>query len=164
MAQVFDIKNWERGTTPPITIRMRNEETNEPMTLAGCRIVMVVRDEKWEDSLNDDTARIKRRADFYQVTSLADLPISIPTPIANDIAWVTDIDSPRLWNGAEWVEVNRDENNITEGIYTIRFTRSDVMLPVGTYYYSIDIRYSNGEIGKICKGKFVITYNSVNEV
>ena len=66
-----NLNDWPRGTTPPMVIRVA--KNGQPMSLVGCTVALVVRDEKWEDSLTDDTARIKRRVRFWEVNARDDL-------------------------------------------------------------------------------------------
>lgn len=156
-----NIADWARGTTPPMVIRAQSEGV--PYSLVGCTLVMVIRAEAWEDSLTDDTALVKRRAKFWEVVNMDGL-VDIASPIEGDIAWIDDDAIARMWDGENWVEANSAENYIIGGVYTFRFTRDEMMLDVGKYYYSVDIMMPDGEIGKIVKGKINITDNTVNEV
>lgn len=157
-----NINDFPRGTTPPFTIKAKAGEV--PFSLVGSTIVMTVRNEKWEDSETDATAVMKRRARFWQVGTYDDLVVLITDPTVGDIAWVDDIPEAFTWDGESWVEANSVENDITNGVYTIVFTRAETMVPVGKYYYSIDIELPNGRVGKLVKGKIAITDNTVNEV
>jgi hypothetical protein len=156
-----DIRDLPRGTTPPFRLSMTSG--GAPMSLVGCTAVMVVRDERWEDSATDATARWKRRARFWQVPSLDALQ-GIQGAREGDIAWVDDLAIARLFDGYAWGECNTDENRITEGVYTIRPRREETMVPVGRYYYSIDIAFPSGEVVKAVKGKIEVTDNTVNEM
>lgn len=158
---VKNFNDWPRGTTPPMVIRVAND--GQPMSLVGCTVALVVRDEKWEDSLTDDTARIKRRVRFWEVNARDDLD-DLEAAREGDIAWVSDLAVPFLLSGRGWNPIDSAENNIPGGLYTIRFTREEVMIPVGKYYYSIDMKLPTGEITKVVKGHIKITDNTVNEI
>jgi hypothetical protein len=151
---------WERGTNPPI--RLNFSDATGPRSLVGSVIAMVIRDEKWEDSLNDDTARAKRRIAFWETLTESDLP-SIPAG-EGDLCFVFEIEVVFAYVEGAWTVANPEENDITNGVVTIRFARSEMMLPVGTYYYSIDIMFPGGEVEKIVKGSFKVTDNTVNEI
>ena len=158
----LDIKDWARGTTPPITINA--QRNGAAFSLVGCTIAMTVRPEKWKEGTTDDDALLRRHASFYQVPNIASLPALIVSPSINDIAWIDDTASAMRFNGSNWGEAVTNENRILEGRYTIRFGRAETMLPVGKYFHSIDIKFPNGEVAKICKGQFNITDNTVNEI
>jgi hypothetical protein len=152
-----NITDFPRGTTPPLRVRAKDFSLND------CTLVFVMRTEKWENSTNDDTAVIKKRSHFRTVYTVSDLAI-ITDQIVDDVTWVIDTASAVRWDGSAWVSVSTNENDILNGIYTFRFSREETMVPVGTYYYSIDIRMPTGEIQKIVKGKISITDNTVNDM
>jgi hypothetical protein len=157
-----DINDWARGTTLPIRFNAKNQE-GEPISLVNHTIYMVIRDEQWEDSLSDNTARVKHRCRFWESQN-ADGLILITEANIGDICWLVEEGLPMQFDGQNWLEVNAGEYDVINGRHTIRFTREEAMLPVGSYYYSIDIKFPNGDIGKAVRGKFKVTYNTVNEV
>lgn len=156
-----DIKDWPRGTTPPFRISV--SANGEKRSLVGCTLAMVVREDEWHDSMTDDIAVMKRRVSFYSVDKRIDLS-SISNPKINDMAWVVADNVPVEYDGQRWREKDPQENAIIDGVYTIRFTRNEAMIPVETYHYSIDIKFENGEVVKIVRGKINITPNTVNEI
>jgi hypothetical protein len=166
-AAKFDIKDIPRGTNPPFKITLVRADGSvyplaTPFGGEGCTISMVVREESWEDSLTDTTALMKRKCRFWNVPNIAALPdLAAAT---GDICWVDETASIRVYDGTAWKFGTTDENKIMQGEYTIRFTREEFMIPVGTHYYSIDIRFPNGEVTKLVRGKIKISPNTVNEI
>ena len=159
--KIHNIDDWPRGTNPPIRINLSDPQGIR--SLVGSTIAIVIRDENWEDSLTDESARVKRRVRCWQVQNEDDLE-AIVGASENDLCWVNEFENVRVYDGSEWVPGNTEENHIVEGQLTFRFSRSEMMLPVGSYYYSIDIRLPDGEVAKILKGKLKITPNTVNEL
>lgn len=162
MATKYNIKDWYRGTTPPWQIVVTNDD-GSPYNLVGCRVVLVVRQDEWEDSHSDENALIKVASTVREVQFQTGLG-GIENPRVGDITWVSEDDSAWQYNGTNWVQVKDDENNVIEGHITLRFTREQTMIPVDTYNYSIDIVYPNEEVHKMLFGKFRILPNTVNEV
>ena len=97
MTAKLDIKDWARGTTPPITLNM--SRSGESYSLVGCTIAFVVRSAKWENSTSDSTALIRRKISFYEVPDLASLPVLVPVPASGDLAWITSLEIVRRYDG-----------------------------------------------------------------
>ncbi|MCL2806670.1 MAG: hypothetical protein FWD27_00675 [Coriobacteriia bacterium] len=163
MSNTYNIRDWPRGTNPPIKISLSDIETGAPVQLVGCVVVLVIRKEKWEDSKTDDTALVKRRVACHSAIDAAGLQ-ELPGVMSGDICWLLENGRAVAFDGSEWTELNSVGNNILEGELTIRLTREEMLLPVGIVYYSIDILLPDGEVVKALKGKIRITDNTVNVI
>lgn len=174
MTTTMNIRDFPRGTNPPITFNMTNPD-GSPFSLAkasgelGCVVAMVIREEPWEDSDNDDTALIRRRVGFWNVDTQDDFFL-INNPQIGDLCWVNfpapdALDgSVFLFDGLSWNFGETDENRILDGMFTLRFTREETLLPIGRYYHSVDIMFPNGEVSKVMRGTINITSNTINEI
>jgi hypothetical protein len=163
-----DIRDWARGTTPPITIRMKDETTGLPMSLEGCRIAFVVRTEAWEDSFDDTTAVIALYRSFWRYQTVGEAQDMLNEENIGDYVWIDETGTcGEVIRGDDGVSIiigegNTTENQLVDGLTTIRLNRQQTLIPVDTYYYSIDIRFDNGEVAKISRGKLQITSNTVS--
>ena len=117
-------------------------------TLVGARIGFVVRDEKWSDSPDDTDALINVKINIRQVATHNDLA-SLPN--INEQDYVHIIDTGQIYrrvNGA-WSQYTLPNSDIADGVFSIPVSATETRIRPGRYYYSIDVKYPNGEVDKL---------------
>jgi hypothetical protein len=155
-----DHNDWARGTTPPLTIRAKNKNTGESISLIGHSVILVIRSEKWDDGNSDDNALVRKRTYFHSAANIEAIN-SIISPKIGDVAWAEEEGVPFVYDG-QWHQAPVSEINPPQGLYTFSVSREEMLIPVGTVYYSIDIKFPNGRYFKITRGKIKITDNTVS--
>lgn len=151
----------ERGTNQPIILSFN--KAGEPISLTDCTIGFAVKTgDGWDTSPDDSTALVKKLIHCYEVQ----LETELSGIVANvgDLCWVYEFNNVRRWDGTAWSDGNTDTNNIIVGQISIPFEQTDFLIPVDKYFYSIDIKFPDGEVSKVVKGSFNVLYNTINYI
>jgi hypothetical protein len=149
----------DRGTS--MTVGLQYKQNAQPYPLFNATVVMAVKPEEWDESLDDSTAVILKRHWITAVQSATDL-VTITSAVSGDVAFVEDEDGCRMFDGTLWHFYSTD--NPMHGEFTVKLSHDDTLIPVDTYYYSIDIRMDSEIVIKVAKGQFAVHSNTVNVI
>jgi hypothetical protein len=149
----------DRGTSMTIGIEYLNN--GAPTSIVGSIIVMAVKPDEWDESLDDSTALILKRTTIFSVVNPADMTL-LTGAVDGDACWVESQNQCYMFDGTNWNTYA--SGNPHEGRFTITLTHDDTLIPVETYFHSIDIRRDAMTVIKIAKGNFSILSNTVNVI
>lgn len=132
-------------------------------TLIGARIGFVVRDEKWSDSPDDTDALINVKINIRQVATYNDLA-SLPNVSEQDYAHIADTNQMYRRVSGAWALYPLLRSDVEDGVFSIPVSAAETRVRPGRYYYSIDVKYPNGEVEKLMRGPVRVTANTIKEL